>query len=301
MGRIAHRGWHFPSPAILHGKASGGGGGGTAASAFITRAQGVGTYDSTHQTAITTFINGLITDGLLNSDGTSSYLDVLYLFAAPLAGQALLNIVANGSFDGTNNGVAFTPDYGFTNVDGNNTNYVNSNFRPAANTTSHEASGTGSPNGGHIGIWLDSITSSTAAGGNDCGGLYTSNAFLGMNINYNNSGSFFSVNDGQGEITPSSSNKGLWLANRTDSVSVDVYNNATNVGTYGYTAGSLSDIDIFITTCNYSSTPGALTPTSASARPAMAFSIGGTLTSTQVGNLHSRMDTYLTSIAGISY
>src|SRR6266436_1867234 len=106
----------FLSPQILARSApsarGGGGGGGTTASNFLARTSGL---DATHITAYTDLLNGLDTDGL------TSKLDVLHVYATQDSATALLNLVST-NFNGTAHGSpAFTADHGFRGTDASTT------------------------------------------------------------------------------------------------------------------------------------------------------------------------------------
>jgi hypothetical protein len=266
---------------------------GSAASAFITRAQGVGTYDSTHQTAITTFINGLITDSLMASDGTSSIFDILYIFAAPLSGHALLNIVANGNFNGTANGSpTFTADSGYTGTDGSSTKYIDTGFNPITATTPNMAQ-----NSAHASIWLDDITAATT-GGNDFGCMSGGHA-MALNIRFSDQICYDRPNmsDGAGGFTPGARNKGLWLINRSGASATQTYNNSSStINTSSIASTTSPSLNMYVLNLNLTGSPSG-----GSGRKAMAFSAGASMNSTQVGNFQSRLDAYLVTIAGIAY
>src|SRR5258706_10799563 len=117
--------------------ASGGGGGGTA-SAFLARTSGL---DSTHITAYTNLLNGLDTDGL------TSKLDMLHVYATQDSTTALLNLVSS-SFTGTANGSpTFTADRGFTGTASSSTIYIDTGFNPST------AGGQYAQDAAHLSAW----------------------------------------------------------------------------------------------------------------------------------------------------
>src|SRR6266576_6414868 len=106
------------------------------------------------------FLDGLTTDGLFNSDGTSSYFDALYIFATQNSATALLNLVSS-SFTGTVNGSpAFKANQGFTGVSLSTTVYIDTGFNP---TTASSPKFT--QNSAHLSGWSDSNVQSSASGG----------------------------------------------------------------------------------------------------------------------------------------
>jgi hypothetical protein len=104
---------------------SGGGGGCTQATNFLARATGM---DSTHNTAFTTMICGLVTDGVItgsmSGSATSgaaacgSLLDILYIFATDTNPHSLLNLCSKSFTATVNTSPTFIANAGWTGVDG---------------------------------------------------------------------------------------------------------------------------------------------------------------------------------------
>lgn len=245
---------------------SGGGGNSAAYTNFIARTSGL---DSTHLTAYADLLNGLTTDGLFNSDGSSSYLDVLTIYATKDSTTAKLNLVSSSYSTTTTSG--FLADNGFDIISGD---------VPDTNFNASTAGGNYTQDSACIGVWVFSS--------GNIGNGYRIYAGAPAHIQlYNDGGVNIRVND-----DPASSgfnigtpNSGFYLGNRSSSTARQGYFNNVSIGTYGSQA---------------SGAPANLTFSTGSQSPGdeylASYVIGGSLNSTLAGNLYTRLRTYMTAV-----
>jgi hypothetical protein len=240
---------------------------------FIARTSGL---DSTHLNAYAGLLNGLTTDGLFNSDGTSSYLDVLYIFATQSATTAPLNLVSP-SFNATLVGSpSFTADHGY------------SGFSIGAHLESYNASTAGgnySLNSASMAIWCyDAPSVGCAPIGMSAGGS-------GENMFPNNAGCLMRVNDNPetGAFILTSA-PGLFLGNRSGSTSRQAYKNGVSLGTY-VSPPALSALNNDNFSLGWSGNQSASMTSTLS-----IVEFGGSLNSTLAGNLYNRLSTYMGAV-----
>lgn len=266
----------------------GGGGDSVATTNFLARVVSAGvTLDGTHTSAYKALLNGLTTDGLFNSDGTSNFFDILYIYATNDSGggttTALLNL-ANSTFSGTNTGgLSFTADLGFTGTGTLNT-FINTGFNPVTATTPNYTQ-----NAAHISMW--NLTNSVE-GSQTYGGSNASTAGADIYAKFSDNSIYFRVQDTSSGFIIADP-RGHLLGNRSSSTARQGYQNASTTldggvsVSYGSTASS-STVSLNLVVLGEIS--------SASVRQAAMVSAGGSMNSTQVSNFYTRLRTYMTTV-----
>jgi hypothetical protein len=248
---------------------------------FIARTSGL---DSTHTTAYTDLIDGLIADGVW------SKLDVLYIFATSSTGNALLNLIST-SFTGTSHGSpSFAADRGYTGVDASSTVYIDSGFNPTTASSPHFVT-----NSCHVSAWcVTAVTAGSAAAGVLIGAGAGAGNQTALFARYNDGKAYFRINDGTASagITNASS-IGHWIADRTGSSASVAYKNGASFGTPNAASGTLQNNTINVLT--YNNSGSGLASTGTGGQLAMA-SIGSGLTATDASNFYSRLRTYMTAV-----
>lgn len=237
--------------------------------------------NSTHASAYKTLLDGLTTDGIFNSDGTTNYLDALYIFATSDTTTALLSLVSS-TFNATAvSSPTFATDAGYTG-DGF-TSYVNSNFNPTTASSPKYVQDSAS-----LSAWSNTSGSSNASVVG-----YISATGGNLFIYPDQSGtSFFGIQDG-GSYNVSiadASGQGWYSADRNNSANSQGYKNGSQVKTA--TSGSRAPLN---STIIFGGGDGTK-----STRQVMAGSIGATLGTTPQANLYARVHVYLQTIAGVA-
>lgn len=246
---------------------SSGGGGCSQATAFLARTSGL---DATHQTAYTTMICGMVTDG------TWALLDAFYVFATSTTTIAQLNLVSS-SFTGTTTGtMTFTADSDYTPAAINS--YIDTNFNP------NTAGGLFTQNSAFAGVWIKSLVNNQASFG-DAGALNISQIYPNFGGQV-----FCRINNATAGGVSNGGNPGLFLGSRDTAASWQCYQNGVSVNT-GTDASTALNNDDF----SFPGTDGA----NATGNPIMAGAFGSKMNSTQQANFYSRLHTYLQTIAGI--
>jgi len=233
-------------------------------------------------------LNGLTTDGLFNSNGTSSFLDALYVFAAPSATVALLDLT-NNAFNCTvpNTTPTFSAYAGYTGADGSGTVYLSTGYNPTVNAINY------SQNSASIGAWSNTNLQSGASGGCSIGYQTAAGSISDIFPKYSTGLAYYRINDPQAGPSAGVSNSdstGFYVANRSGASAQQGYRNAVDQGVVAVTSHSLSSGTIPI--C------GLATPANSfgdSHQLSVAF-IGGNLSSTNVTNLYNRLATYRTAV-----
>lgn len=255
------------------------------ATAFLARTSGVSGGD---QAAITAFMCGLVTDGLL-TNASSGYcgtlFDAIYLLAMNVqANGANLNLCSS-SFTLTPNGSpTFTADQGYTGVDSSATVYLDTGLNPSLGGTNFVQ------NSAHFSVWSNTSTASTSSGGAAIG---TDTAVNNIFPQYSSGSAFFRINDSGGGFNVAVANAlGFYLANRTGPSAAAGYKNATSLG-----AGGASTAPVNANFAILSTGPSGGFGWGGQA---MAATIGSQLTGTQITNLCHRLNLYLNTVSGIS-
>lgn len=234
--------------------------------------------DATRKGHINTFIAGLKTDGLWTR------FDVLWCPAAvDVETDALLNLKSS-SFTLTRvNSPTFTASRGFA---GNgSTSYLDTGWDGGTNGSQF------SQNSAHAAVYVNATASDVedsnrlvfgglAGVGGTTVGTWRTGGSLGNRINNSTNTSYGST---------ISTRLGLTTLVRTGSTATEAYRNSTSIGTGTPTSGSPATMDFTIGGVN----GGTTSPTDE--RVAFA-SLGASFNSTQMSNLYSRLNTFLTAI-----
>jgi hypothetical protein len=219
---------------LLLGGTSGGGGGGCAqATTFLARATGM---DSTHNTAFTTMICGLVTDGVITGSMAGSVisgatacgspLDVFYIFATDTSGHALLNLCSTG-FTATNtNSLAFTADSGFL---GSASHVIDSTDAVSSSGGNYALNSAGMGNYSLTATTSAkySMANKDAVGGGS--GSYLLDYDTGDNSTYCDMNAF-SAQSGR-IVVAVGGGKGFFICNRSGSSAIQAYLNGVSIAT----------------------------------------------------------------------
>jgi hypothetical protein len=271
---------------ILHRGHSAGGGGFTPtssqSSAFLARATNITlTADKTNYD---TLITGLVNDGLF------SKLDFLYIFAAPDSTTAKLNLITGSSFNpATYNAPAgpaessqFSAYHGYTG-DGS-TVFIDSVTSPGSGNFLQDTASFGAYCVAGVSASNDlTLIGTRSAGGvfSDVTNLHASNSFL---YRINTSGGSF-------QAPANASRPGMYVLSRTGASAYASYKNGTqqDTGTNGdFALTAMSSFYILAR-----NDPGGASGFSFD-QVGAAF-IGGALSSTEAGNLSTRLNTFMTA------
>jgi hypothetical protein len=249
------------------------GGNSAAYTNFIARTSGL---NSTHLNAYAALLNGLTTDGIFNSDGTSTYLDALYMFATADATTALLSLVS-ATYNATAvSSPSFTADAGYTFTAAGSR--IDSNFSPGTS---------GSPkfvrNSASIFLWSNTSTQISQGAGGTVGDDISLYPRASIDIFYCN------INDTSYDSAANTDAKGFYLGSRTASNVKKGYKNGTQVISTSTASAAVSVQNIKF--------PNLATQWSGIE---LAAGFGAGLDATQQSNLYARIHTYLQTIAGIA-
>lgn len=261
----------FQSRAALD--AAGGGGGCSQATTFLARTSLAGS-DVTNYTNL---ICGMVTDGLITGDlsttGCGSLFDVLYIFATHDATNALFNICGS-SFTGNPTGLAFTAYSGFTATSGQN---FQTSFNPSTATSPNYTQ-----NSAHLSVW-NLVNSGTTSGDIIAGpggeNIIFAAGSIFARINDNPESSGFTASDFRGHV----------FGNRSSSTARQLYQNASTTLIGG-------------TVATYPSTPSQAVLNNdfnmlgLGDHTAAMASIGASLNSMQETNFYNRLRTYMTAV-----
>jgi hypothetical protein len=272
--------WQFLPAALVaangsYGKVAGGGGYSTEAQQFFDRITDPG---STRKTHYATLIDGLVSDGIWTK------LDALWITAADIAGNAVINLKSS-SFSMTNHSATFEADRGYTG-DGA-TAYIDTGYNPTT------ASGNFTTNAGHISAWgRTSRASATEAliGLGNSGTSYRSVLmprfadFLYCTINSDSGGP---------QTFSNTSSNGFFVNNRSGLNAVQGYRNGSSLGTEAATSDARAGPNANFALLANNEDGGRIWYTS---DQIAAASIGGSLNATEVGNFYTRVQTYMTAV-----
>jgi len=228
-------------------------------------------------------LDGLVADGLMNADGTSNYLDALYVLAAPSSTVALLNLVS-GSYNLTANGSpTFVAYQGYTG--GTNSKFLNTGFVPST------AGGKFTQNSAHLSVWNN--TAVAVQNGEAIGALTSGSGASHIFPRFTDNKAYYRINDGSTNSAGATVTDGIgfYLASRSGSSAQAGYKNATDQGITAVSSLGLTSTNIYILTSNTNGTA-----VGAFSGQISAASIGGSLNSTQVTALYNRLATYRTAV-----
>lgn len=249
--------------------------------------------DGTHTAAYRALLNGLTTDGLFNSDGSTSFFDGLYIFATQDSTTALLNLVNGASAPTTTGSVTFTTDRGFSVNDNDSNNGVVSNINVGSGSFLFQQ------NSAHVSVWSANDFATTSGGG--AAGLYNSiGGALGviqLYPRFSDGKAYFRINDagtGQSAGVTEANSQGFYLENRSGSGAQQGYKTAVDQGVGAVTSGVLNSIATGISFCAINVVGTGLI--SGYGGQVAGGSFGTSLSSTQVTNLYNRLRTYMTAV-----
>lgn len=242
------------------------------ATTYINAVQATGvTLTDPQKTAIYNYVKGLKTDGLWN---------LIYDQGIPVWGTAASSAVM---LKGTHTTTwVNSPTFGSTGVTGNGTSsYGNLNFSPNTAYTSQDDA--------HLAVYIqNNVTDVNQA---DIGTVSTSPT-RAIRINSKASGAtqhyLNSSSSGAGTVSTSA---GFTLINRTSSSNIATYKNGTFIVNDAISSTGLATNNIFIMASNQDGSAGVY-----STRTLSLWSIGKTLTGTQITNLSSRVNALMTSL-----
>jgi hypothetical protein len=228
--------------------------------------------------------NQLVLD--LKAGGIWSKLDTFGVFAtdaedSPGSGTsnfALIDWIRLSQYSAINS-PTFIPNEGFQ---GNGTSsYLNSNYNPATSAVNYLL------NDASFGVYL--LQNSN---GNYCHlGAFTSDVSQRIQLVINRFANLTRVNDGGGFFPLTSiTSTGLIFANRTDSLTTNIYRNNTLQETKTEISGSIPNLNVHVLAWNFDGTPGFYTVDKTS----MAY-MGANLTS-QASDFSAAINSYMTSI-----
>lgn len=247
----------------------------TQATAFLARKSG-----TTNNAALTTYICGLVTDGVW------AKLDALYVFAQDTSANSLLNLVS-ATFNATNFGTTFTA--GGSGVGGfagdGATTFVSSNFIMNSGGTLY------AQDSASLFVWSNSATTANVAlagCGGGCGGGHTF-------IYTDSSGTaFFDVQGNTGYTATASVSDalGFYAANRSSASNVQGFKNGSSI--IAVTSDTSSALTVAQIIFGLGDNGGAF-----SNQQFMIGGFGSSLSSTDNTNLYVRTHTLLQTIAGI--
>jgi len=262
-------GLQFPGPGTAH--SSGFVASCTESSNFLARASGVTL--TADKTLYDTMICGMVTDG------TWAKMDAVYIFAAPDSTTAALNLV-QATFNGSTS-LSFTAYQGFTGAAG--TPFL-TGLTPNAGGTQY------TQNAASFGVY--NLTSNTTE---NTVGLGTFNA--GPNASLLMQPTFTSqvcvINTASGASISSANSQGFWQCSRTASNSQGISKNGAAPTTNANVSTGL-DNSSFTVFCQHQ---GGTTYAGCTTNQFSAAYIGGALTNTDLANMSSRINAYMSNLA----
>jgi hypothetical protein len=212
--------------------------------------------------------------GALKTAGVWALMDTLYVLAAQDATDALLNWVQNTNTAAGVNSPAFVVNKGYTGSP--YSAYVTTN-RPG------NASGHYTTNSASFGVWeLTNISTGS--------GVFAGGGVASLNGRSASNQVSFSVNDYTGTTYASTNSQGFWVGNRSASAARQFYLNGASIGSDTVSSNAPSSAPFIISATN-TSYPD-------SHQVALAFT-GGSMTSTQIGNLYTATYNYLHAIGTV--
>lgn len=257
-------------------KASGGG-----CSQYTTLAASLD--GSQNASAVRTLICGMVTDG------TYSGFDLLYVAATNSEANFKVNWANPGSFGLTKNGtITFTAN-SYVTGDGS-TGYYDTNYNISTNATNFTR------NSGSMGTCVvnarSSGTSAVAMGTAASGSFYSY-----IEPYYTTSpGPSYDINGESFNNYAASNSRGSWVAIRSSSSTVSLYLNGSSVASVSTdTSGAPSNNRVFLSALG-DGTAGSNTASQFSSDNLAYFFVGTGFTGTQIGNIYSRLHTYLQAV-----
>lgn len=205
----------------------------------------------------------------LKADGIWTKLDRLWLFAGENQASALVDLT-HGSIATLINAPTLTVDRGYTG-DGSS-KYIDTNFNPTIGPNKHLQ------DDAHWGHWnnTNDISNQLYSGVNNSATGFQANAGQ----------LYLRINDGAGPISATNPT-GLWVDSRQNSSGSSVYRNGSLSQNITVGTGALTNQNFYV----LAATGGTPSPTQCA-----AYSIGGGLTATEIGNFYTRLRTYMTAV-----
>jgi hypothetical protein len=216
----------------------------------------------------------------LKTDGIWTKLDRLWLFRAENSTCALTDLKALAVATAVNS-PTFTPDRGY-NGDGS-TSYINTNYNPSGSSNF-----TG--NAACFGIWDN--TTSPNTGTSPIGVNYYGHYSEGT-IHYSDGNSYWRVNTSGAGLTVAYPGSGLHMANRSTSGANQLYRNGSSIVSDTVAATAFTITNFYV--CARNNDSGTPTAGGHSTDQIGIVIFGGTLSSTEHGNLYTRLNTYVTA------
>jgi hypothetical protein len=245
--------------------AGGGGGGCSQATAFLARTSGL---DSTHTTAYTTLICGLVTDGVW------ARLDILYVFATQDSTTALLNLTSTTYSATAVSSPTFTADQGY--LGNGTTSYVDLGFK-----ASTAASPKYVQDDAVIFAWMNNNISGYVQ---SIGEIVTSVSYITLS---NADALYYIINGGgQARAAAIGTTAGFASIERSSSTATATYWNGSSLSTASLTSSAVPTQDFIVLG----------SAASFYALQASAAGGGKSLGSTLQTALYSRLATYRTAV-----
>lgn len=244
----------------------------TEAAAFFLRITDPGT---TRKNVYAALIDGLVADGVW------TLIDMLHIYAADIAANALVNLKSS-SFAATEvNSPSFTADQGYT---GNGTtSYVSTGFAPST------GGGSFTQNSGCWGLWSRTSASSDNGSGTFSGGEATGVTLILCSATGPKALLGRCNTGGTDDVTSANvvtNGIGFRTVNRSSSSALQFYAEGSSVGTGSQTSTALCTL-----TLRVGGTTGAL-----DTRQYAAAVISGSLDATKSSALYTRLATYMTAV-----
>jgi hypothetical protein len=244
-----------------------------------------GSVSSGRQTLISNLIKGLKTDGVWTK------LDRLWITAGENTQSALIDLVARSTATVVST-PSFTVDRGYAGEDvATATKYIDSNFTPSVHGVKY------TQNSAHYSAYC--ITNNIPSSGGAVMGTDPSGStvFVDFYLNLGGGANMYGrINDGtaSGAQTAPSTRIGHWLINRSGASATQVYQAGSLYASPNAVSGALPAIDIFFLTINWQGSVSSSSPNTFA-----AFSMGGSLNSTEAAAFNTRLGTYLTAVGAI--
>ncbi len=237
---------------------------GAEADAFIARTTGFGPL---REAAYRALIDGLV------SDGVWAKLDCFYILATLSETTAQLNLLSSSFTLVPHASPTFVVDQGYTGVFNSTTVYLDTQFDPTVASSPKMA-----PHSTHISVWSNTNQLGGVAIGQD------NSSLSHIYPRHTDNNAYFCLYGNQTGIAVANS-VGHYVASRTSSGAAAFYKNNSSIGgDSGENTNPVASV--------YSILKGTQGGTGYGGQVALA-SIGGGLSSTDVGNLYSRSNTYM--------
>lgn len=250
---------------------------------FLTRANAITTLDGTHTSAYKALINGLNSDF---GNSLSTKLDFLYIFCTQSTGVAVLNLVSSSFTASLVGAPAFVADQGYTGVNASASVHIDTTFNAST------AGGQFSQNKAHIGIWCNTVTTNNA---NIAVGVSTtSGTSCAIFPQFTDGKAYYRINDpptGSGGTTVTNT-QGYYVANRSGAAVQQGYKNAVDQSIVSVSSSTLSNGTMAILSNHV---VGGAFGNGIGVQCSISHG-GGSLSSTDVSNLYSRLGTFRTTV-----